>query len=142
MPSAGSLVRASDATRTLGWAEAVADQGPITTEVDLTSLTTTISIPSTSTIIRISAYVAGACSAVNERFTCRIKEDGTTIQEAPQFQAALAGVNATVFVPSRVRTGLSGSHTYKLTMVRLNGAGSFTVAASLFAAYILVENIT
>lgn len=127
--------------RTLGFAEVTADQGPITTEVDLTSLTTTVTVRAGSRI-RISAYVVGQPSAVNERYTVRIKEDGVTIQEAPQFQAALAAINATVFTPSRVRTGISGSHTYKLTMVRLNGAGNFTVAASLFPAYILVEDIT
>ncbi|SRR6266536_3548826 len=145
MPSAGDFIRASDASRKLGWVEVTADQSGISSggaDTDLTNLTVTVNIPSTTSFIRISAYVAGQPSAINERYSCRIKEDGVTIQEAPQFQAALAATNATVFVPSRVRTGLSGSHTYKLTLIRLNGTGSFIMAASLFPAYILVENIT
>ncbi|SRR6266536_548975 len=130
--------------RTLGFAEVTADQSGISSggaETDLTSLTTTVTVPVGSRI-RISSYVAGAPSATGERYTCRIKEDGVTIQEAPQVQSSLAGVNATVFMPSRVRTGLSGSHTYKLTMTRLNGTGSFQMSAATFPAYILVEDIT
>lgn len=123
---------------TLGYAEVTANQSPITTEVDVTGLSVTVTVPD-GRRIRISSAL-GITSSVNDDIGfMRIAEGGTNLAFA---QAKLNTNTESVFA-SIVLTPTAGSHTYKIRAARTSGTGNLTVgAASTNPAYILVEDIT
>lgn len=123
---------------TLGYAEVTANQSPITTEVDVTGLSVTVTVPD-GRRIRISSAL-GITSTVNDDIGfMRIAEGGTNLAFA---QAKLNTNTESVFA-SIVLTPTAGSHTYKIRAARTSGTGNLTVgAASTNPAYILVEDIT
>lgn len=120
----------------IGYAEAVANQGAITAEVDLTSLTVTVTV-NTSRRLRISALGLLQSTVASDVVRIFIYEDGASIQLADEH----AGGQTTV-TPSVIRTPTAGSHTYKLRGQRAVGTGTVTLLASASnPAYILVEDI-
>lgn len=122
----------------LAYAEVTANQAPITTEVDITGLSVTVTVPA-GRRIRISSAL-GLTSTVNDDVGfMRISEDATNLAFA---QAKLNTNTENVFA-SVVLTPSSGAHTYKIRAARTSGTGNLTVgAAATNPAYILVEDIT
>jgi hypothetical protein len=124
---------------TLGYAQVVANQTGITTETDLTSLTATVTLVA-GRRIRISAQAGIQSSVTGDTIILRIKEGATVLQQAV---GSVQPVNSEVtFSPSVVLTPTVGSHTYKLSLLRLAGTGTLTmVGASNDVPFILVEDI-
>jgi hypothetical protein len=125
------------ATRKLGYASATSNQTGITTLVDLTSLTVTVTVPESATI-KITGYLGVQNNGTTGRTTVYIRESSTELQNY-SVQNALASTSAAINVQA-VTSPTAGSHTYKLSMEASAGTSN-TVANSNAPAYILVENI-
>lgn len=120
----------------IGYAEVTANQGSITAEVDLTSLTVAVTA-GTGRRIRISAQALFSSSVAGDRVAFRIKEGGTTLMTGQ-----LVPVGDETFPFSVVIAPTPGAHTYKLTAQRLSGTGNVSMNAGADApAFILVEDI-
>lgn len=126
----------------IGYAQATANQGSITTEVDLTGLSVNVSVAA-GRIIRITGYVPAFSSTVaGDAGRISIKEGATLVTLGQAFISGTAA-GANTIMPQVVLSPSAGSHTYKLTGVRVSGSGTFTMNADpTFPAYILVEDIT
>lgn len=120
----------------LASASAVADQGSITTVVDLTSLALTVTVPAGATTVRITGFGRSGNSAANAINSIYIFES-TTQLSADQFESQSGGANVTHH-PLYIGTATAGSHTYKLRADA--GTGTMILKASSTApAYIVVE---
>lgn len=125
---------------TLAYAEVVANQGSITTEVDLTGLSVTVNVPAGRRLL-ITGNALAASTIANDRIDFVIQEDGVQIQNGAETADVASQVIATQ--ASIVRSPSAGSHTYKLRMGRGVGTGTITMtAASTIPAFLLVEDIT
>lgn len=124
----------------LAYAQAVANQGSITTETDLTGLFVNISVPA-GRVIRISSEVFPSSTVANDEMRLLIKEGATTLQIAT---LAENGANqATTIVGEVILSPSAGAHTYKLALVRQSGTGTITNnAGATFPSFINVEDIT
>jgi hypothetical protein len=131
----------SDYDSVLGYAQVTANQGTFTTEVDLTSLTVTVTVPYAAHRIKVSAFAAFQSSVASDTVAFRIKEGATVLQECgvvlPSTANNNVGVTATVvLVPT------AAAHTYKLSALKELGTGNITMGASATApAFILVEDL-
>jgi hypothetical protein len=124
----------------MGSASVTADQGSITTVVDLTSLSVTF------TAISAHYYlILGKCLAQSTVATDQVQlviADGSSTQiNADADNASVAnqsfGLGAMALV-----TGASGSTTYKLRMLRGAGSGTVTMKASATVpAFIVVQDL-
>lgn len=122
-----------------GYAQVTANQGGITTEVDLTGLAVTVTVGAGRRIL-IRGCVRASTTVAQDSFDLKILEGATVLQTAEYVSPVVARAEArrveVVLTPS------AGSHTYKLTGVRSTGTGTFTMnAGATFPAYILVEDI-
>ncbi len=125
---------------TIGYAQRTSNQGGITTEVDLTGLSVTVTTGA-SRRIRISVEISAASSVAGDVVSLRIKEGSTQLQSRETHLASAAGSTG-LCVASVVLTPTAGPHTYKAALVRAVGTGTVNTAASATApAYILVEDI-
>lgn len=123
----------------IGYAQAVANQAGITAQVDMTNLSIFVTAEA-SRRIRITGRIYPQSTVANDVVLLTIHEGATQLQQntlvldtANQSQGMTAEV---VITPS------SGSHTYKLTIMRLVGTGSVTnAAAATFPSFVLVEDI-
>jgi len=123
----------------IGYSKVTANQGSITTAVDLTSLTVTVTV-NASRLILISAYGL---------FTNGTNGDGAamTILEGATQLASSSGIgpsNAVGFAltPSALLVAPStGSHTYKCQGVQQIGGTVTLNASSTAPAYILVQDL-
>lgn len=122
------------------YAEVTSNQTSITTEVDLTSLSATIVIPTGGRRIKISALTFPSSNVANEIARVQIKES-TTVLNIHQTICGVANQAQSLFGQvSFVAT--AGSHTYKLTMQRIIGTGTLiSNAASTYPAFILIETV-
>jgi hypothetical protein len=121
-----------------GYAAVTANQATITTEVDLTGLTVTVTVGA-GRRIRISADLAFVTTVSGGLPRVRIKEGATQLQERSM---STGSTSAESIAPSVVLTPSTGAHTYKLTALLALGSGSMSLSASATApAYILVEDI-
>jgi hypothetical protein len=122
---------------TLGYAQVTANQTGITTVVDLTGLTVTVTVVA-GRRIRIMGSATFQNNTLDAIAEMTILEDATTIQTAditcrPASSNQL--LDATV-----IRQPSVGSHTYKLKAAA--GGGTVQMSASATApAFILVEDI-
>ncbi len=123
---------------TLGYASATSNQTSITSEVDLTSLSVTVTVPAGGRRIRITGYATVSNNGSAGRTTMYIKESTTKLQDA-SVQNAVASSAATINCQTIV-TPSAGSHTYKLSM-EANAGTSNTSASATNPAYIHVELI-
>lgn len=118
----------------LGYAQITANQGTITTEVDLTGLTVTVNVEANRRI-RLTgqaSFTGGTGTAI-----LRIKESTTQLQNGNIEQPA--GNTESIHVQV-VITPSQGSHTYKLTGAATGTATTVTASATS-PAFILVEDI-
>lgn len=121
--------------RELGYAQVTTNQSSITTEVDLTSLSVTVTVPSGARI-RIHACVSVSNNGTDGRTTVYIKESTTKLGTGSVHNAVASSdstINAFVILsPS------AGSHTYKLS-AEANAGTSNTSSSSTAPSFILVE---
>ena len=121
----------------IGYAEATTNQGAITTAVDLTSLTVTVTA-GTSRRLRISGRVLISSSVDGDIASLAAMEGATTLNTSQSRMSA----SATMVVIEAVVTPTAGSHTYKLQAARAAGTGSLsTLASATAAAFIAVEDL-
>lgn len=122
-----------------GYAQVTANQGSITTETDLTSLTVTVTVNSGERI-KITGHVRVASTSASDVPELHIKESTTVLaldRSAFTTASSLVTIHGEVIL-----TPSAGSHTYKLSMLRDSGSGTLTMSAgATFPAYILVEGI-
>jgi hypothetical protein len=122
-----------------GYAPATANQGSITTEVDLTSLTVTVTTVA-GRRYKITGKANFQSTVADDRVDLRIYQDGTMINDADT-ALRVANSDQTCMAVAVVAPS-AASHTYKLTAVRLSGTGTLTMACgATFPAFILVEDI-
>lgn len=131
-------------TPILGYAEVTATQSGITTEVDLTNLAITVTVPSGGKRIRISAYLSHVFTnrtTSDSRGVIRIKEGSTILQQAWILPFMTAGALGAIPVSIQaIFTPSAGSHTYKLTGLVDVGVGELSFfSASNAPAFIMVE---
>jgi len=124
---------------TLGYAQVTANQGSITTVVDLTSLTVTATLVA-GRRIRITGQCLFQSTVADDTVELRIMEGGTQLTQIDVI-ARVASITATAH-GSVILTPTAASHTYKLSALRASGTGTVTMTAgATFPAYILVEDI-
>ena len=140
--AAAGIVQSKITTTTLGYAEITADFTTATedADVDVTGLTTTVTVPTGGRRIKVTAYCGqfSTSAATGTDLYWKIKEGTTTlaysIKDATQNYVESA-------VSFYVTAATAGSHTYKVAVFQ-SDAGTATVAAkSTQPAFILVELI-
>lgn len=125
---------------TLGYAQAVANQTTITTVVDVTSCTTTVTVVA-GRRVRITGELIAGSTVGTDIGRMSIKEGATLLQfcDAP---LSIGGGSGNKFIANVILQPSAAAHTYKLTMERTVGTGSITVVAgATFPAYIHVEDV-
>lgn len=125
------------ANRTLGYAQVTANQAGISAEVDLTSLTATVTVPASSRI-KITGYCTVSNDGTAGRSTLYIKEGATKLQLFSALNAVAASLASLIGTYTVVPS--AGAHTYKLSM-ETNAGTSEMSASATNPAFILVENI-
>lgn len=125
----------------LGYAQVTANQTTITTEADLTSLTTTVTV-GTDRKIKITGNGIFTRTVADGVTQFRIKEGTTTLQIANIRNASTAGETCQAICRLDDTVATAGSHTYKLTLALATGTGSVGLtASSTNPAFILVEDL-
>lgn len=145
LESPGDVLTSSNFNRLpggwIGYAEVTANQGSITAEVDLTSLTVTVTVNSSR---RISITGAGnfGVSVANDRVIMNIKEGATVLTSAAGTSPiAAVGTSGMTLRPQVVLTPTAGSHSYKLSGQDATGGTAQLNATSTAPAFILVEDL-
>jgi hypothetical protein len=123
----------------VGYAPAVAAQSGITTVVDVTSCTITLTTVA-GRRYKITGYSEVQSTVANDIPRLTILEDGVQVAE---YQITLVTANTPFgFNPQVIKTPSAASHTYKLQIVRAAGSGSLTLPLSgTNIAFILIEDI-
>lgn len=123
----------------LGYAQATATQGSITTETDLTGLTVTATVNSGERI-RVKGNILVQTTVAGDVVYLRIKESTTVLQISSLILSSTADVY--VMPIEVILTPSAASHTYKLSLARQGGTGTISmVAGATFPSFILVEGI-
>lgn len=126
----------------LGYVEKTADQTTISSEVDVSSLTVTVTVNANRRLYLV-AFVNAGGTVVDNRIAVWIKEGATQLQGAvASVPIADASLTTMSFSPSAVITPSAGVHTYKITAGRITGAGTFNIqASSTSPCYLLVRDV-
>jgi len=122
----------------LAFQPATADQGSITTQVALTGLSATVTVPAGRTL-RIEGVVLFKNTAAGNQQILTIQQDGANIRQAAVVSSA-ANVTETV-IASQVVSPSAGTHTYQLLGQAAAGTTTMSAGASN-QCYISVEDIT
>lgn len=125
-----------DAGGQLGYAQVVANQTPVTAEIDLTGLSVAVTV-GTGRRIKISGQTLWISTA-SATVAVEINEGVTELNEF-QAHSSIIG-NGFSAAPEVIVTPSAGAHTYKLTARMFGGTGTL-LASALTPAYILVEDI-
>lgn len=130
----------STANAVLGHQEVRANQGGITSAVDLTGLSVTVYVQA-GHCIRISGLALISSSVADDSGEVYIYEDGVR-KATSTFEFGPAN-RAQTFCPNWTTYPTAGTHTYKLVAARFVGTGTLTLnAGDGYPAWILVEDIT
>lgn len=123
----------------IGYVEVTADQGSITTAVDLTSLTLTVTV-GTSRKVNVRGKVESTSTVADSTTVLGIRNGaGTQLQRATVPHTSTA--TYTLFV-EHFENPSSGSNTYKLNMARGSGTGTLTMgAAATQPAFIVAADV-
>lgn len=123
----------------IGDTEITANQTGITTQVDLTGGSVTVTVGA-SRRIKITAHAMVQSTVASDEVAIGTYEGATELQIAI---ATLAVANRIQTLESMVvLTPTTGAHTYKLTALRSSGTGSASVVASAARpTFILVEDM-
>lgn len=129
---------ASNPRGVLGYAQATANQGGVTSPpVDLTGLSVAATV-GTARRIRITGSVAANNATAGVNMILYINEGATRLQKRITIESAAGneeGIHAEVIL-----TPTAGAHTYKLQL-EMGGAGGNLIASATQPAFILVEDI-
>lgn len=132
-------VTAATPLGTLGYAQVVADQTGITTEVDLTGLSVAVTV-GTGRRIEIIGSIGWFSTVADDTVLLAIKE-GVDIHQFERDTGPVAG-RADGMEKTVVLTPTAGAHTYKLSLRLETGTGTVTMqAGSNHPAFILVKDI-
>jgi hypothetical protein len=124
---------------TLGYAQATASQGSITTGSDLTGLTVTFSTAG-GRRVKLSGQIVAQSTAAGDYARLDTTDGAGTILQ--NLQTYMPGTAAVGMVSSVCLTPAAGIVTYKLRLVRSLGTGTLTmVAAGVTPAFILAEDL-
>lgn len=125
---------------TLAYAEVTTGQSGITSVVDLTGLTVTITVPP-GRRIAITANIETSRTVPDGTTRLSIKEGATFLQimdNQENIASDTCSLNGQAII-----TPSAGTHTYKLTLERASGTGTVALGASTNSpSFILVEDIT
>lgn len=128
--------------RDLGYTPITGNTGPTTgtTVLDVTGGAVTVTVGA-GRLIRISAFVFSVSGTVsNDQAELAIQEGGVRLGAAQGNRGA--SMVTPSLSPSIILAPSAGAHTYKLTIARTGGTGTFTfLAGATNPAYILVEYI-
>lgn len=127
----------SSGSRMLGISDVVANQTPITTIVDLTSLSKAVTIPAGGRRIKITG-VASFSNTSGAGCVLQIYEGSTQLQSS-RVSCPDSGLDYEAIVTVTIAP-TAGAHTYKLRALADTGTGTM-VATSTHPAYILIEVI-
>lgn len=127
-----------DAGGQIGYAQAVVDQTAITTLVDMTSLTTTVTV-GTGRRIRVSAFVSAENTTATQGAQIQIQQDGVQIEL--DGRAFNNGNVQERLYPAVVLSPSAGAHTYKLVIGNYVGGTVIARASATAPNWILVEDI-
>lgn len=97
----------------LGHIEVTTNQTGITTEVDLTNLTLTVTVPA-NRMLEITAKVPVSSATADDRVGINIKE-GSTVLGTDQTTASQVNLPYTLTAIAIVDGASAGSHTYKVS---------------------------
>lgn len=123
---------------TLGYSEVTTPQGSITTTADLTNLAITITVPSGGRKVSVSGSI-NAYSTVADGLGQITINEGATVLQRSYFSPTTAGIHYSIEV---VLSPSAGSHTYKFTLGRDSGSGTYTMyAGATFPAFIIAKLI-
>lgn len=121
-----------------GYAQVVAVQGGITAEVDLTSLTVTVTtLPGRR--VKITGYALFTDTVAADQVALSIKEGATYLTNTIMPSVT---TNNVAIVSIAVIAPTAAAHTYILRMGRATGTGTITMQANVNnPAFILVEDV-
>lgn len=122
----------------IGYVEKTTDQGSVTVEVDVASMSTGPTV-GTSRRIRVSAFARLSNTSAVGGCALLLYEGATLLQRSESF-ASVADGRIHCF-PSVILTPSAGVHTYKLRVDAIS-AGTVTLRAdATYPCYLLVEDI-
>jgi hypothetical protein len=138
---AAAAAHTHSGTVLLGYAAVTANQVIASPPVDLTGLTTTVTVPAGHKI-RITAGTQFSAVGADYYIALFIMEGATTLQTAQFCTGPLTNVETSMYAAVVLTAPSTGGHTYKLRMHRTSGAGNSTLVASATnPAFILVEDL-
>jgi hypothetical protein len=125
----------------IGYLPRTSDQTSITSVVDVSGVTVTVTV-NTSRRLKISGRGAHLATNADTVAQLSIKEGGTTL-DFDRSNTAFANVSYNkAMTPQAIVTPSAGSHTYKLTIERTVGTGTITLVADVDRpCFILVEDM-
>lgn len=136
---AGYATSISVGAGTMGYVQVTANQAGITAVADLTSLTLTVT-PASGRRIRITGVIEFFDTVAADSVALSIKEGATTLAQSHWISPA--ATNNQTAVALVVLTPTNAAHTYKLTLERVAGTGSITMAAAATVpAWIQIEDV-
>lgn len=123
----------------LDYKTVTANQSSITTEVDLTNLTSTLTYVANRRIrLSFEMHIVETTYVAGDNLNVFIKEGATVLYQVN----SVAYATSITLSGSVVITPSTGSHTYKLTAARGGGTGTMAMyAASTYPAWIMVEDL-
>lgn len=125
----------------LGQAQVTTSQGSISTEIALTGLAVTVTVPA-GRVLRAIVHLRMSSTTNNDVMQVNIKDElGNYLQQSATVESN-AGRNNTQTVVA-VFSPTAGTHTYSATCALTAGVGPITTSQSTtFPAFITVEDIT
>lgn len=137
------IAQAKIHTPTLGYAQITSNFTSATQNaaVDVTGLTTTVTVPPGGRRIKITAYAADLSTSAADQTSleCIILEGATQLNETAFFSSGTSSNQPCQALYVGIAT--AGSHTYKVA-IRQNGVGTMLLAAAAtYPAFILCELI-
>jgi len=123
-----------------GYVQVTANQGSITTIVDLTSLTVTFTALA-SRYYKITGYGQLQSTVANDTAILTIADGAGTQLQQTNVVLPVANASEALMTQIAIQPG-AGSKTYKLRAARNTGTGTITFAAgATFPGFILIEDI-
>jgi len=124
---AGEITNDKILTNLLGKVFYTSNQTTITSEVDLTGLSVTVTVPAGGRYVKISGLLSGvAGSNANNKAVLTIQEDATVLGFSYLWLSDVYASSLYCICVLTPAQAAAGSHTYKLALERTNGTGTLT----------------
>ena len=125
----------------VGYAAVTATQGPFTTQIDVTSLTVTVTPMAAGRRFRLSCGVPFSSSVASDVIRIYLMEGATQLAQTDWMVGAATGAIPTLSLTA-ILTPTNAAHTYKVQAQRASGSGTTTMQATVTnPAWILCEDI-